>query len=99
MADTESIRQPASLRLHEYPPQTTTERDPANSAECAKFEGSFAPRGRPKLHRQIWYRRREYFWGGWDDPSIWRSAVSFQSHLILSGSCAYSSKLNNVVVG
>jgi hypothetical protein len=76
MADKDSLQQPdlashhtSTDRLHHSPIE-----HPA-SAECAKFEGSFAVGGRPKLQRQIWFKRREYFLGGWKEPEIWKSAV------------------------
>jgi hypothetical protein len=47
----------------------------------ASFDGSFAPLVRPSGHRRVpWYRDREYFLGGWLDPSIWKAAVSSALH-------------------
>ena len=45
------------------------------------FEGSFA--GTARMQEEVyilpWYRRREYFLGGWTDARIWRAAVRCHS--------------------
>ena len=45
--------------------------------DIAAFDGSFAPGTRPTTRRIVpWYRDREYFFGCWLLPAVWKSAVS-----------------------
>ncbi|OAQ70563.1 aquaporin-like protein [Pochonia chlamydosporia 170] len=62
------------------PPQTQDgihEKPPIDKGmSVASFDGSFAPLVRPTVRRTIpWYKDREYFLGGWTNPSIWKAAV------------------------
>lgn len=54
------------------------------SANLAKFEGSFAASARPTTVRvKPWYADRDYFLQGWTSPAIWKAAVG-QLHLFQS---------------
>ncbi len=48
----------------------------------ASFDGTFAPEARPPFEPSKhvpWYRDREYYVGGWPNPTLWRSAASIIS--------------------
>jgi hypothetical protein len=56
--------------------------DPARHQNLdGRFEGSFGASGRPEpVHKQRWFRRKDYFTVGWTDPSIMRGAVCLASN-------------------
>jgi len=62
---------------------TTTHRN-FHDQHVAAFEGTFAPDARPPFDpvSKPWYRDQDYFWGGWADKSVWKSAV--RSSLLIS---------------
>lgn len=71
------------------PPQTQDgihEKPPIDKGmSVASFDGSFAPLVRPTVRRTIpWYKDREYFLGGWTNPSIWKAAVNSPQIFLLS---------------
>ncbi|KAK0740383.1 aquaporin-like protein [Schizothecium vesticola] len=55
---------------------STTHRN-LHDQHVAAFEGTFAPDARPPFDpvSKPWYRDQDYFWGGWADKSVWKSAL------------------------
>jgi hypothetical protein len=63
---------------------STTHRN-LHAQHVAAFEGTFAPDARPPFDpvSKPWYRDQDYFWGGWADKSVWKSAVRSSPFFIL----------------
>jgi hypothetical protein len=70
------MSKPPSETIPPHPPAQAA-KPVAAGMSFASFDGSFAPLVRPTLRRrEPWYKDREYFLGGWSNPSIWKAAVS-----------------------